>query len=506
MKNSRIALIVTVCVIAVLFASFIAYNGEGSDSDDFMIIHTNDTHCHYGNEGGVGFSTVKALKDSNEAEGKTVFLVDAGDFIQGSAYGTLSLGESSINVMNTVGYDVGIPGNHEFDYSIDVMLEDLSNLNYPIICSNLIYKSSGESIFPEYIVLEKNGKRVGFFGLLTPDTERDVKAGCMGDSVVTDPFEASERMIDILNDMDVDFIVALGHIGVDRSSTVNSDEICSRVDGIDLFIDGHSHTEMEYGKVCDGSIDLIPSDTTIASTGCNNTYVGIVTVTSGEITAELYRGEKIDVKVVDDAIEIEKDKIEEILKGKIGHTDILLNGERGDVRTKETNLGDLVADTLRLASGADIGIINGGAIRISIEPGDVIVHDAYDVNPFLNTLWLLEVTGKDLRNLMEFSYSHLGEVFGGFIQISGMTVKYDATKEPGSRVVSIEVKGKTVGDDDKFSLVTTDFIATGGDGNNTFIGLEYTVCGDSLQAFIDYFETMENITESTIQMDRQIPA
>ncbi|MBR6213164.1 MAG: hypothetical protein IKQ67_00765, partial [Candidatus Methanomethylophilaceae archaeon] len=96
MKNSRIALIVTVCVIAVLFASFIAYNGEGSDSDDFMIIHTNDTHCHYGNEGGVGFSTVKALKDSNEAEGKTVFLVDAGDFIQGSAYGTLSLGESSI--------------------------------------------------------------------------------------------------------------------------------------------------------------------------------------------------------------------------------------------------------------------------------------------------------------------------------------------------------------------------------------------------------------------------
>ena len=505
MKNSRIALIVTVCVIAVLFASFIAYNGEGSDSDDFMIIHTNDTHCHYGNEGGVGFSTVKALKDSNEAEGKTVFLVDAGDFIQGSAYGTLSLGESSINVMNTVGYDVGIPGNHEFDYSIDVMLEDLSNLNYPIICSNLIYKSSGESIFPEYLVLEKNGTRVGFFGLLTPDTKKDVMPGYMGDSEVTDPFAASERMVEILNDMDVDFIVALGHIGLDRSASVNSDEICSRVDGIDLFIDGHSHTEMEYGKVCDGSIDLIPSDTTIASTGCNNKYVGMVTVTSGEITAELYRGEKINVDVVDDAVEVEKDKVEVILKNKIGHTDIFLDGERGNVRTKETNLGDLVADSLRLISGADIGVINGGGIRISIEPGDVIVHDAFDVNPFLNTLWLLEVTGKDLRNLMEFSYSHLGEVFGGFIQISGMTVKYDATKEPGSRVVSIEVNGKTVGDDDRFTLVTSDFIALGGDGNNTFIGLDHTVCGDSLQAIIHYFKTMENITESTIQMDRQIP-
>jgi len=505
MKNSKIAVIVTVCVVAVLFASFIAYNEGESDSDGFIIVHTNDTHCYFGDDGSLGFSTVKALKDSYEERGETVFVVDAGDFMQGNSYGTLTNGEAAIEVMNAVGYDVGIPGNHEFDFTLEVMLENISGLNFPIICSNLIYKSSGESIFPEYIVLEKGGKKVGFFGLLTPDTEKEAKKGCMGDSKVTDPFEAAERMVGILEEMDLDCIVALGHVGLDRSSTVNSDQICSMVSGIDIFIDGHSHTEMEYGKVCNGTIDVIPSDTTIASTGCFSAHVGTVTVTGdGEIEAKLYRGEKIDDAPVDDVVKKIHDDVEEILSQKIGHTEIFLDGERENVRTKETNLANLVADSMRASTGSDIAVINGGAVRTSIPPGDITMKDAYDVNPFINILWVMDVTGKDLKNLMEFSYNKLGEVFGGFIQISGMTVKYDASKDPGARVVSIEVNGQIVDDDDKFTLVTTDFIATGGDGNETFIGLRHDIYGEMLPLMVDYIRSLGDITESSVTMERQI--
>ena len=159
---------------------------------------------------------------------------------------------------------------------------------------------------------------------------------------------------------------------------------------------------------------------------------------------------------------------------------------------------------MRASTGSDIAVINGGAVRTSIPPGDITMKDAYNVNPFINTLWVMDVTGKDLKNLMEFSYNKLGEVFGGFIQISGMTVKYDASKDPGSRVVSIEVNGKIVNEDDKFTLVTTDFIATGGDGNETFIGLRHDIYGEMLPLMVDYIRSLGDITESSVTMERQI--
>ena len=505
MKKSALAVVATVCVVAVLFASFIAFNEEGNGSEGFILIHTNDTHCYYDNEDGLGFSTVKGLKDRSIEDGNVTFLVDAGDFIQGNAYGTLTSGEASVDVMNTVGYDVGIPGNHEFDYSFDVLLENTSKLNFPIICSNLIYKTTGESVYPEYLVLEKSGVKIGFFGLLTPDTEVEVRSGFMGDSTITDPIDAAERMVSTLSKMDVDYIVALSHLGVGRDASITSDQLCSKVDGIDIMVDGHSHTEMEDGKVCDGSIELIPSDTIIVSSGCYNKNVGVVTVTSdGDISAKLYRGDRIDDLVVDAVVDEVTERVNELLKEKVGHTDIFLDGARENVRTKETNLGDFVTDAMRIAAGTDVALTNGGGIRTSIDVGDITLKNVYDLNPFLNTLLVFEVTGKDLKDEMEFSYSKYGEKFGGFLQVSGMVVKYDPTKAVGSRIVSIEINGKIIGDDDAFTIVTTDYIAKGGDGNTVLLEKTGKVIGEQLLCLADYFRNTENITDSTIQMGRLI--
>ena len=255
MAGPRILASAVVAIVVLSAAMIVFQTDDTQHNNSFTIIHTNDTHCFYDGDGGVGFATVSALREEY-SKGRTVFTVDAGDFIQGNSYGTMTDGEGSVGVMNTVGYDLAVPGNHEFDYGFDIFMERMSQLDFPVICANLVYKDSGRSIFDEYLILERGGARVGFFGLLTTETEAETMAGNMGNSTVTDPVVAAKRMVSLLEEKDVDCIVAVGHLGVTSRDHITSDRLCSRVPGIDIFIDGHSHTEMEDGKVSDGSIAL----------------------------------------------------------------------------------------------------------------------------------------------------------------------------------------------------------------------------------------------------------
>ena len=330
MRSARLVAIVAIIIVAILALTYVTRDG---DDGSLVILHSNDTHCHY--DEGLGLSTLKALKDSMKSKGDTVFVVDAGDFLQGATYGTITQGRSSVDVMNSVGYDVGIPGNHEFDFGFPVLLERASALNYPLICANLSYPD-GKSVFPEYVVLEKKGVKVGFFGLLTPDVAISVKAGSMGDAIVTDPVEAASRMVSLLRGMGVDKVVAIGHIGLE-STTITSDRICDRVHGIDLFIDGHSHTAMENGKA--EGFDLIPGDTVIASTGGHCTSFGIVKMNGGKTEASLYKGEPLRDAQVDEAVRKVREECSAVLGTSIATSEIFLDGEKNDVRTKDEHGG-----------------------------------------------------------------------------------------------------------------------------------------------------------------------
>jgi len=473
------------------------------DDHSFTIIHTNDTHCFYDGDGGVGFTTVSALREDYSKD-RTVFTVDAGDFIQGNSYGTMTDGEGSVAVMNTVGYDLAVPGNHEFDYGFDIFMERMSQLDFPVICANLVYKDSGENIFDEYLVLEKGGARVGFFGLLTTETEVETMAGNMGNSTVTDPIDAARRMVSVLEKKNVDCIVAVGHLGVSRVGYTTSDQLCNQVPGIDIFIDGHSHTEMEDGKVCDGSIVLEESGTVIASTGSYLHNVGVITYDSGKIEAKLYREPALQYQRTGDAIDAVTAEVDEKLKTVIGRTEIELVGERGLVRNGETNLGDFIADTIRGSTDADVAIINSGGIRTSIKEGDITLKDVYDVMPFLNYSCILNVPGSVLWEEMEFSLALMGATQGGFLQISGMTVTYDPDAAAGGRVTSITVGGTEVDKDATYKLATIDFIATGGDGNiylKDYAATKYLAL-DML--FIGYVTNIGTVTEDMIEMGRLV--
>lgn len=498
-----LALLVTALVVlGSATAVVIVTDSDGSDAS-FVIIHTNDTHCFYQGDGGVGFPTVTALKE-RYSEDNVVFTVDAGDFLQGNSYGTMTKGEGSIEVMNTVGYDLAVPGNHEFDFGFDVFMEKAGQLDFPIICANLVYKDSGQSVFDEYLVLERGGVKVGFFGLLTTEAPYTTMSGNMGNSEVTDPVAAAKRMVSLLEKEDVDSIVAVGHLGVSKEGHTTSDELCRDVPGIDIFIDGHSHTEMEDGRVCDGSLTLEESDTVIASTGCYLHNVGIITSDSDGISAKLYRGPALTCDTVSNAIDSVVSEVDEKLKTVIGSTEVELIGERNVIRNGETNLGDLVTDAMRISTGSDVALINSGALRTSIETGDITLQMVYDVMPFLNFACTLEVPGSVLWEEMEFSLNLMGASNGGYLQYSGMTVTYDPSAANGQKVTSITIGGSEVDKDATYKVATIEFVAKGGDGNVYFMGYAAQT-EDSLDSiFADYIRDIGTITGSTISGGRLV--
>ncbi|AMK14223.1 5'-nucleotidase [methanogenic archaeon mixed culture ISO4-G1] len=408
--------------------------------------------------------------------------------------------------MNTVGYDIGVPGNHEFDFSFDTLLERVDQLNYPIICSNLVYSDTGKNVFTEYMVIEKQGVKIGFFGLLSEETPVSTMAGNLGPSEVTDPVDAAKRMANILKKEKVDCIVAICHMGVVKEGYTTSDELCAQVSGIDICIDSHSHTEMEDGKVCDGSIELVKSNTAIASTGCNLKNVGVITVDAGKISAKLYRGPALEYKTTSDVVKQVEDEVDRKMAGVVGHTAILLDGERNNVRNNETNLGDLITDAMRLATDSTVAIINGGGIRSSIQAGDITLGDVFDVMPFQNFTCILNVPGSALWDEMEFSLALKGSSKGGYLQYSGMTVTYDPSAADNQKVKSIKINGEEIDKIATYKIATIDFIATGGDGNSYLVGYPKQIDATVESIFIDYLAEIGTVTDSMIEGNRLIEA
>lgn len=459
------------------------WNDENLDGK-VMIVHTNDTHGYY--DENLGFTSVASIARDLESRGAIVFVVDAGDAFQGTASTMISHGESTIPIMNSVGYDLMVPGNHEFDYTLETYLGYTERLEFPTICSNLDWKDSGESVFREYLVLERSDIRVGFFGLLTPDTMDSVYYGYMDDVTITDPIESAQEMVDILTEEGVDYIIAVGHIGVDQASTVTSMDICKAVDGIDVFIDGHSHTEMEHGKVVDDSIQVDSGDTIIASTGSYIECVGVVTL-GEEPDASLIRDWSAHDSGVDTVVSELRSSETGVFGEVIGSTLVELNGERTPCRTGETNLGDLTADSLRWLTGADIGIINGGSFRASIPVGDIDVGMVYSSIPFENFVAVKDVDGSTLREALEHSVSGLPGAAGSFLQVSGIEMLFDSSKEAGDRIISVSINGEPLVLDRTYAVASIGYVLDGGDGFTMFVDMPYRhVYGTMIDCLCDY--------------------
>ena len=474
------------CSLAVTAGAVEVTSAAASDPDltgSIVILHTNDVH------GAIdGYAKVAALKDAYEAEGAYVLLLDAGDFSQGTVAVSNSKGAAAVELMELAGYDAATTGNHEFDYGYENLVKLAGEADFPIVAANVLYK--GKTAFEDSVTFTTpDGTKIGVFGLATPETATKANpAKIKGVTILGDKsmFDCAQAQVDALEAEGCEYIVALGHLGIDAESAGNrSTDLLEKVDGIDVFIDGHSHSTLEdvQGVAKDGKV----GDTYLTSTGTKLENVGVVTIDEkGAITAENVSTESLvasDKTIADRAAAIQKE-IDDAYGKVFARTEVELDGEKPHVRTGETNMGDLITDALVWGAKqndlkVDAALTNGGGIRATIKKGDITKEDVLTVLPFGNTLATVEVTGAELLEALEASTYCTPEAVGGFPQVSGIVFTVDASKPydqgeqyPGStyyapktinRVTIQSVGGKAFNPKATYTIATNDFTAAGGD-------------------------------------------
>lgn len=472
MNRRLISLFIAVSVILSFVFSAAASQLPGANADlsgALVIIHTNDSHGRISQaKGEAGFAVVSAVKKSYEKAGATVLLVDAGDTLHGMPAATLNRGADVVRIMNSAGYDLMTPGNHDFNYGADRLVGLSKIMRFPIISANTFVKKTGKTLFDSSVVIEKGGLRLGFFGLTTPETAYKTNPKNVAAIEFRNPAEYAAKQVAELKKQNVDYIIALAHIGVDASSEYTSDKIAREVRGIDLIIDGHSHTPMAEGKPLDDSIALAGhGGTVIASAGEYINNIGVVTIgADGTISAQLLAAgsEKMPSdQMTSDLVAGITMLNDFLLSEEISFTSVKLDGDRAASRSRETNLGNLAADALRAATGADVAFTNGGGIRASIAEGYITKKDLVTVFPFGNYVVTKRVSGEALLAAMEHGVKDYPELSGGFPQVSGISFKIDASEPAGRRVINAKVGGVAINPQATYLLATNDFIAAGGD-------------------------------------------
>ena len=424
-------------------AASACWTGEKSE---VTILYTNDVHTYIDKQAPeLTYAAIAALKQSYQNAGKKVLLVDAGDHVQGTAYGSMDQGASIIELMNAAGYDAATPGNHEFDYGMDRAKELMRDADFPYLSCNWVDLRTNLRVLPEIKVFVRGGVRIAFVGITTPETFTkstpayfmnkaqtkyiyDILGGEDGQKL----YSAVQKAVDKAKCL-ADVVIGLGHLGVDPSSSPwTSEEVIAHTTGFDAFIDGHSHTVMENKQVADASGRMV----TLTQTGSYFANVGEMTIApDGTISTRLvstYDQEDVAVAAEQAAW---VNTVDDMLGEKIAVADTKFyitdpaTGKRR-IRSGETNLGDFVADGIYTYFNeveqlhCDIAIMNGGGIRTDVAAGYWTFKTCKQVSPFGNVACLMSVTGKQIQDALEFAARFAGaegKENGGFLQVAGAT-------------------------------------------------------------------------------------
>ena len=415
------------------------------DKADVTILYTNDVHTYIDNKSPKPtYAAIAALKKSIEDTGRDVLLVDAGDHIQGTAYGSMDDGATIIELMNEAGYDIATLGNHEFDYGMARAKAIIKEADFPYVSCNWVDLRTGLRVLPAVKLFPAGGKWIAFVGITTPESFTkstpayfmnakqtkyiyDILGGDDGRKL----YDAVQKAIDKAKTLGADIIIGLGHLGVDPSSSPwTSEEVIANTTGFDAFIDGHSHTVMENKQVYDAAGKAV----TLTQTGSYLANVGKMTIAEdGAITTELISTADVSDAAVAATAEAWINDVDAMLGEQIATTDIKFyindpaTGKRR-IRMGETNLGDFVADGIYTYFNeveqldCDIAMMNGGGIRTDVDAGKWTFKTCKQVSPFGNVACLMSVTGKQIQDALEFAARFAGaegKENGGFLQVAG---------------------------------------------------------------------------------------
>ena len=424
-----------------------------------VILHTNDVHSRVDTATAqLGYARLATMVQTQKASNDHVLLLDAGDALHGQSIANLSSGESIVEMMNLVGYDAMVAGNHDFNFGQDRLLELESLADFAILGANVL-RPDGTTLLQEYVIKEIGTKKVLIFGLSTPETTFKTHPKNVTGLTFADPVATATQIVAKFGGS-VDFIIALSHLGLEGDYT--SLMVAEQVEGIDLIIDGHSH---DKGAMTVG-------DTVIVQTGEYSANLGKVQVTFSKdsfvIDTSLVSAADASA-VVEDLAVLEllshyKAEVNAIQSIVIGSTQVLLEGTRDMVRTRETNLGNLITDAILDISGANVALTNGGGMRVSIAAGEISRKMVFDVLPFGNLIVVKEVPGSIIMEMLEVGARLYPAANGAFLHTAGLTYSIDASKPALERVHSVMINAQPLQLDKTYLLATNDFMAAGGDG------------------------------------------
>ena len=501
---------------------------ENEDKKDIMILYTSDIHC--GIDEGFGYAGLEQILKYEQEKGYEVILVDDGDNIQGDPLGLLTKGDALIDLMNKMGYSVAIPGNHEFDYGVDNFLSLAEKAQFKYISCNFQYK--GENVFDPYVIREIGGRKIGFVGVTTPTTITASKPTLFEDengefvySFLQDEtgegvYNAVQSAVDNARKEGAEYVIVLGHMGNEEQCRPwTYADVISHTNGIDAFLDGHSHdTDQVIMKNKDGK--EVPR----SACGTKMQHIGWCRIPAeGEVTAGIYSWTLDDSapevlgieNEMSAAVKEARGSISKLLEGKIAVSEqemtiydpVAVDPEWGKVRMirrAETNLGDLCTDAYRFVTGADIALLGGGGIRVSIPAGDVTMKNMYEVFPFGNEICVVQATGQQILDALEWGAAAVPGENGGFMQVSGLSyeihtyIDSTCTKDVNGmftgvagerRVKNVKVNGTPIDPDALYNVAGNDYwFLNGGDGQTAFNGAERVDAGGMLdvQVLVDY--------------------
>lgn len=526
--KKRLGILLTV-ILMLSMTVCSAAEEKAEKNGDIYILFTSDVHC--GIDQGFGYAGLQQVRDTLEAQGYETILVDNGDSIQGEAIGTLSKGEAVIELMNDLKYDVAIPGNHEFDYGMPNFLELVKKAEFPYISCNFTYMD--ELVFEPSLIKEAAGKKIGFVGVTTPlsitsstpvyfqDENGEYVYGFMSDDTGERLYQAVQSAVDAARAEGADYVYVIGHMGNGAQYRPwTYADVISHTNGIDAFLDGHSHdTDQVVMKNKDGE------DVPRSAVGTKMECIGYSHISAeGEIVEtgiwswpnRISAPELLNIhNEIRDRVNEAQQELAEQLNEVVASTAVTLTvndpkevDRSGKpvrmIRRAETNLGDLCADAVRAQSGADIAFVNGGSIRVSIEKGDITFGNILAVHPFGSMLCVLELTGQQILDALEWSCHSVPDENGGFNQVSGLTFEINSAIdspckadkdgmctgiEGERRVQNVMVGGEALDPEKTYTLAGYDYqLRQQGDGYTVYDGapvLQDSVKLDN-QVLIDY--------------------
>ena len=465
-------LLMALFVLVVLSpGSFTVCAGAPSQTVELQILSVNDFHgaLSAGGKNPGAAQLARYIDELRSQKPDGTLLVSAGDMFQGSPDSNLLYGRTVVDIMNHLRFDAMTIGNHEFDWGEDVLRQRISQAQFPFVCANIIDKQTGKPVdfLPPFVLIERQGIKIAVIGIATPETAVKTNPKWIAGYRFADPAAVLRDIMPELIRQGADIVIALTHLPswMDEQGMITGEgaAVAKEVPDLAAVITGHSHQAV-YGLV---------NDVPVIQAGYNGRAVGVIElvydVVSRKVTEASVRTDSIptDGPLADPAVQAiltaAQTEIAPVKETEVGYLTAPLSHDR--YAPVQTLLGQWVTDSMRQAAKADMAFQNTGGLRADLMQGRITIGQLYEVLPFDNTLFTVEMTGRQLLRVIEFGLDNKY----GMVQFSGLRIVWDQQASPGNRLVGVTLAdGRPLLPDKSYVVVTNDFMASGGDGFTMF--------------------------------------